>query len=66
MEETRRDALARRSALLARTRQEVEASLTEATSRLRAQAAEAKSRLDRDAAAMADQVVERVLGRKIS
>ena len=66
MEESRREAFDRRSELLAWTRQEAEAALTEATSGLRAQAAEARSRLERDATALADQVAERVLGRKVS
>lgn len=65
MEDTRREALAGRSELLARTRQEAEAWLRDATLRLKAQAAEAKSRLDREATVLADRVVERVLGRKV-
>lgn len=66
MEQTRREALERRAELLAETRQEAEAAVSEASVRLRTQAAEAKEGLDREAGALADRVVERVLGRKIS
>src|SRR5690349_5009017 len=53
MEEKRRAALERRTALVAETRQEVERSTTEATERIRAQAASARAQLDRDADALA-------------
>lgn len=66
MEETRRAALDRRAALLNDTRQLAEASIAEATARLRAEAAEARARLDRDADSLATTIVERVLGRHAS
>lgn len=64
MDQKRRDALERRSELLAGTRAEVETSVGEATARLDAQAAAARARLEQDAEALAGAVVERVLGRK--
>ena len=62
----RRQAFDRRTALLGETRRQAEAQIAEATARLRQQAGEARVRLDRDAAALADAIVERVLGRKTS
>jgi F0F1-type ATP synthase membrane subunit b/b' len=52
--------------LLSDTRQQAEASIAEATSRLRAEADEARARLDRDAESLATTIVERVLGRHAS
>jgi F-type H+-transporting ATPase subunit b len=66
MEENRRVALATRADLVAATRREVERSMGEATLRLQAQAAAARTQLERDADALAGTIVERVLGRKAS
>ena len=66
MEENRRVALATRADLVAATRGEVERSMGEATVRLRTQAAAARTQLERDADALANTIVERVLGRKAS
>jgi F-type H+-transporting ATPase subunit b len=63
MDEARRAALARRSALMADTRQETERVLHDAAARLEAQAAAARTSLERDAAALAGDIVGRVLGR---
>jgi F-type H+-transporting ATPase subunit b len=64
MDENRRQANERRGALIAETRQEVEASAAAAAARLDAQAAEAQARLEREADALGEAIVERVLGRK--
>jgi F-type H+-transporting ATPase subunit b len=66
MDETRRQALQGRSELLAQTRQDVDRTLADATARLQAQVAEARAALAQDADALADAVVERVLGRRAS
>jgi F-type H+-transporting ATPase subunit b len=66
MEENRRAALATRAELVAATRREVERSMGEATVRLQTQAAAARTQLERDADALANTIVERVLGRKAS
>lgn len=66
MEEKRRAALDRRTALLAETRQEVERSTAQATERIEKQAAAARAQLERDADSLATTIVERVLGRKAS
>ena len=66
MDDARRTALERRTALVADTRRDIEATLADATARLRAQAHEASARLDRDADDLASTIVERVLGRKAS
>jgi F0F1-type ATP synthase membrane subunit b/b' len=66
MDEKRRAALEARSETLAKTRQEVDSSVAEATALLRAQATEARQRLEQDADALATAVVERVLDRKAS
>jgi len=66
MEEKRRAALERRTALVADTRREVEQSLREATQRLQKQAAVARTQLERDSDTLATTIVERVLGRKAS
>jgi F-type H+-transporting ATPase subunit b len=66
MDEARRLAEERRTALLADTRQQAEATLNDATARVRAEAAAARERLDRDADALATTIVERVLGRSVS
>ena len=66
MDEKRRLALERRGELLARTRGEAEAAIREATERVRAQAAQARARLEQEANTLAAAIVERVLGRKAS
>jgi F-type H+-transporting ATPase subunit b len=66
MDEKRRVALDRRTALLAETRRDAEASIAAATARVRAQADEARRTIDRDADSLASAVVERVLGRQAS
>jgi len=63
MDEARRTALARRAAVMADTKQETERALHDATARLAEQAAAARSSLERDAAALAGDIVGRVLGR---
>jgi F-type H+-transporting ATPase subunit b len=66
MEDKRRAALERRSALVATTRQEVDQTTREATERIQRQATAARTLLERDADALATTIVERVLGRKAS
>lgn len=66
MDETRRQALERRTALLAETRRQAEAEIAAATGRVRQQADTARAQIDRDAAVLAGSIVERVLGRKAS
>jgi F-type H+-transporting ATPase subunit b len=66
MDEARRLAEERRAGLLADTRQQAEATMNEATARVRAEAAAARERLDRDADTLATTIVERVLGRSVS
>jgi F0F1-type ATP synthase membrane subunit b/b' len=66
MEEKRRAALERRTALFAETRQQIERTTREASATVGAQAAAARALLERDADALAATIVERVLGRKAS
>jgi len=66
MDEKRHRALERRSELLAATRVEAEASIREATDRVRSQAEAARAQLEQDAAGLAEEIVTRVLGRKAS
>jgi F-type H+-transporting ATPase subunit b len=66
MDETRRVALEGRRELLERTRREAEASIDGARARLADQADKARAQLDRQADELADAVVTRVLGRKVS
>ena len=66
MDEKRRAALDRRTELVADTRREVEQSVQDASTRVRAQAHAARAQLDRDADNLAATIVERVLGRKAS
>jgi len=66
MDEKRRAALERRSELVAATRSEIEKTMRDATARVQAQAAAARTQLDREAGSMAATIVERVLGRKAS
>jgi F-type H+-transporting ATPase subunit b len=63
MDDKRRAAMDQRSALLAETRANVERELTDATSRVKQQAAEARATLDREAETLAGAIVSRVLGR---
>jgi F-type H+-transporting ATPase subunit b len=66
MDEKRRAALEEQAGLLARTRQETDAAIADASARLKADAAAAREQLDRDATVLAGAVVERVLGRPAS
>ena len=66
MDENRRQANEKRAAIIADTRREVDARLAEASGRLKAQAAEARVQLEREADALGEAIVERVLGRKAS
>jgi F-type H+-transporting ATPase subunit b len=66
MDEKRRAALEERAALVARTRQDLDATMAEATARLQAQVADARSRLEQDADRLGDAVAARVLGRDVS
>lgn len=63
MDEARRTAMAKRAAIMAETKQETERALLDATTRLADQAAAARTSLERDAAALAGDIVGRVLGR---
>lgn len=63
MDEKRRAAMDRRSAMLGETRAIVERELGEATARVQQQTADARATLDRDADALAGAIVSRVLGR---
>jgi F-type H+-transporting ATPase subunit b len=63
MDETRRAAMDRRTALLAETRATVEHALSEATARVQQQTVEARLALDREADELAGAIVSRVLGR---
>ena len=66
MDEARREALSRRSELLARTREQAETAIKDASVRLRADVAQARATIDRDAQSLATTIVERVLGRQVS
>ena len=63
MDAKRRVALDKRAALVGETKAIVERELVEATTRVQHDAAAARASLDRDADAMADAIVTRVLGR---
>jgi F-type H+-transporting ATPase subunit b len=63
MYEARRVALDKRSAILTDTKRETERALADATARLSGQAAAARASLERDAEALAADIVSRVLGR---
>ena len=63
MDEKRRAALDRRAALVGETQAVVERELVEATDRVQQDAAAARASIDRDADALADSIVTRVLGR---
>jgi F-type H+-transporting ATPase subunit b len=66
MDEKRRRALERRAELLAKTKAEAEASIADATERLKNDASTARARLEQDASVIANEIVERVLGRRAS
>ena len=66
MDEKRRRALERRAELLAETRLSAESEIAVARATLRTQADAARAQLERDANAIAGDIVERVLGRKAS
>ncbi len=63
MDEKRRAALESRAALVGETKAVVERELVEATTRVQQEAAAARASIDRDAGALADAIVTRVLGR---
>lgn len=65
MDDTRRDAMARRAELLAQTRDEANAQVAEASARLRTDAEDARARLSADAEALGAAIVDRVLDRKV-
>ena len=66
MDEMRRTALGRRAEIVAETRVEAEAQVADAITRLDAEAAEARRKLEVDAQALGDAAAERILGRKAS
>jgi F-type H+-transporting ATPase subunit b len=66
MDRSRRAALAIREELLAATRDDVGRALDEASARLEAEAAAARSRLSAEADALGTAIAERVLDRKVS
>jgi F-type H+-transporting ATPase subunit b len=63
MDEKRRSAMDKRAQLLGETRAIVERELSDATTRVKQQATEARAALDRDADNLAGAIVSRVLGR---
>lgn len=63
MDDKRREALEQRAALLGETRATVERELSQATSRVQQQAADARATLEREADTLAGAIVSRVLGR---
>ncbi len=63
MDEARRVALDKRAGIMADTKREVETALADATSQLTSQAAAARAALDHDSANLANDIVNRVLGR---
>jgi F0F1-type ATP synthase membrane subunit b/b' len=66
MDENRRLAAEQRAELMAQTRREVEARVAEAGARLKAQAEQARAQLEKEADALGEAIVERVLDRKVS
>ncbi len=66
MDDMRRAALAERAEVLARTRAEADADIAAAGERLRADADDARRRLETDAEALGAAAAERILGRKAS
>lgn len=63
MDDARRTALDKRAAIMSDTKREAESALSDATTRLGAQATAARETLEREATTLADQIVNRVLGR---
>ena len=63
MDDARRVALEKRSAIMAETKREAEASLSDAVARLGSQASAAKTALEAEASTLAGDIVNRVLGR---
>ena len=66
MDQSRRAALALREELIAATRNDADRALREATSRLEAEATEARARLRAEADTLGAAIAERVLDRKVS
>ena len=66
MDEMRRTALARRAEIVAATRAEAEAQVTDAVKRLDEEAADARRNLQADAQVLGAAAAERILGRKAS
>jgi F-type H+-transporting ATPase subunit b len=66
MDENRRLANDQRAAIMAQTRQDVDAQVADASARLKAQASEARAQLEKEADALGEAIVERVLDRKAS
>jgi F-type H+-transporting ATPase subunit b len=66
MDEMRRAALGRRAEIVGETRAEAEAQVAEAITRLDAETAEARRKLEIDAQALGAAAAEKILGRKAS
>jgi F0F1-type ATP synthase membrane subunit b/b' len=66
MDENRRLAGETRAALMAETRRDVDAQVADASARLKAQASDARAQLEKEADALGEAIVERVLDRKVS
>ncbi len=66
MDENRRQAGEKRAALMAETHREVDARVAEASARLKAEAGAARAQLEKEADALGEAIVERVLDRKVS
>ena len=66
MDEMRRAALGRRAEIVAQTKTEAEAQVAEAISRLDAEAADARRKLEIDAKALGAAAADKILGRKAS
>ena len=63
MDDARRTALDKRAAIMADTKREADAALSDATSRLTSQASAARAALESEANHLAGEIVNRVLGR---
>jgi F-type H+-transporting ATPase subunit b len=63
MDDARRTALDKRAAIMADTKREADAALSDATSRLGSQASAARAALESEANHLAGEIVNRVLGR---
>jgi F0F1-type ATP synthase membrane subunit b/b' len=66
MDENRRQANETRATVMAETRRDVDAQVADASARLKAQASEAQAQLEKEADALGEAIVERVLDRKAS